>query len=77
MRKLNKISLHNLSQTELSKKEERMLTGGELSCLCVIGCGCKYAGDKEGDDDDFWGGSSKEESGDANQRPDMGYGLTN
>lgn len=56
---LRKISLHNLSQAEMTKREENMLKGGqEFPGVCITPCGCKYAGDKEGDDDSFYGGSS-------------------
>ena len=34
MKKLNKISLHNLSQTEMANREQKMLKGGRL-CACV------------------------------------------
>ena len=49
MKKLNKISLHNLSQTEMANREQKMLKGGRL-CACVgvcLGdaCVCTEAGD--------------------------------
>lgn len=37
MKKLNKISLHNLSQTEMANREQKMLKGGRL-CACVGVC---------------------------------------
>lgn len=39
MKKLTKISLHNLSQAELAKKEENLLRGGQFSCACA-GAAC-------------------------------------
>ena len=35
MKKLTQISLHNLSQAELAKKEENLLRGGEFTCACA------------------------------------------
>lgn len=59
MKTLKKISLHDLSQAEMTKREENMLKGGGvIPPVCISPCGCKYAGDKEGDDDSFYGGSS-------------------
>ena len=73
MKKLMRISLHNLSQAELSKREENLLRGGEytydggwLPCVCVVGCTCLYEGAQEGPDDQYYGGASKETSGAAN-----------
>ena len=42
MKKLTQISLHNLSQAELAKKEENLLRGGEYTCACA-GAGCLCA----------------------------------
>ena len=75
MKKLSKINLHNLSQAELSRREENLLRGGNepeidygtLSCACVHACTCLYAGKQEGPEDSYYGGSSKEVSGYANQ----------
>ena len=68
MKKLTKISLQNLSQSELAKKEQSLLKGGyDLPGVCVISCLCRYAGEQEGPDDSYYGGSSKEVSGKANQ----------
>ena len=74
MKHLKRISLHNLSQAELSKREENLLRGGEytydasgpLPCACIVGCTCLYEGEKEGPDDAYYGGASKEISGGAN-----------
>lgn len=67
MKKLSKISLHNLSQAELAKKGQSLLKGGiDLPNVCIVACGCKYAGEKEDANDSFYGGSSKAVSGDAN-----------
>ena len=75
MKKLSKINLHNLSQAELSRREENLLRGGNepeidggtLPCVCVMACSCLYAGEQEGPDDSYYGGSSKEVSGYANK----------
>lgn len=48
MKKLSKISLHNLSQAELAKKGQSLLKGGiDLPTVCIVACGCKYAGEKK------------------------------
>lgn len=65
MKKLSRINLHNLSQAELAKREEKLLKGGsqiECACACVGGviCGCKYAGGQSGSNDSYYGGSSTE-----------------
>ncbi len=68
MKKLSKISLHNLSQAELAKKGQNLLKGGiDLPTVCIVACACKYAGEKEDANDSFYGGSSKEVSGVANR----------
>ena len=68
MTNLSKISLHNLSQAELTKREEALLKGGTvLPCLCVVACRCLYEGEQEGPDDPYYGGATKEASGAANQ----------
>ena len=74
MKHLSKINLHNLSQAELSKKEEALLKGGEYTyeagtqpqCVCAIACPCLYEGEKEGPDDAYYGGASREDSSAAN-----------
>lgn len=41
--KLNKISLQNLSQAEMAKKEQNLLRGGvgdEKRCPCMAACMC-------------------------------------
>lgn len=78
MKKLTKINLLNLSQTEMAKRQESMLKGGEdLPCACVFGCACRYAGDKEGPDDSFYGGSSHQNVDDTKPKPgENGNGLT-
>ncbi len=62
-----RISLHTLSQAELSKREENLLRGGDgnsegphLPCVCIVGCRCLYEGEKEGPDDAYYGGSPRE-----------------
>lgn len=77
MKTLKKISLHDLSQAEMTKREENMLKGGvNLPCVCVSGCACKYEGPQEGPDDSFYGGSSRAVSGDANKGSLSGETLT-
>lgn len=50
MRKLNKISLHNLSQAELARREENLLKGGEYTCVCTGSgvCECENTGISNG-----------------------------
>lgn len=50
MKKLNKISLHNLSQAELAKREANLLRGGEYTCTCAGGavCECENTGTSNG-----------------------------
>lgn len=67
MKKMTKISLHNLSQAELAEKEQKFLKGGyDLPCVCIVGCACKYAGPQEGPDDPCYGGSSTGDNSQAN-----------
>ena len=69
MKKLNRINLHKLSQAELAKREENLLKGGNgYTCSCAghVNCGCKYAGEQEGSDDSFHGGSSSTDNSNAN-----------
>lgn len=67
MKKLSKISLHNLSQAELVKREQNMLKGGgDFWTVCATNCGCKYAGDKEDSNDSYYGGSSTNDNSSAN-----------
>lgn len=69
MKKLNRINLHKLSQAELAKREENLLKGGNgytCSCAGYVNCGCKYAGEQEGSDDSFHGGSSSTDNSNAN-----------
>lgn len=45
MKKLSKISLHNLSQAELVKREQNQLKGGLMctcGCYCGYNCSCSY-----------------------------------
>lgn len=57
--------MHNLSQAELSKKEEALLKGGETKfCACV--CTYRYAGEKYNEYDDCYGESSTMANDDAN-----------
>ncbi len=64
MKQLNRIKLHKLSQAELAEKEEKQLVGGQ--CGCIGFCLCMYAGDKEGPNDSFYGGSSSNDNDNAN-----------
>lgn len=61
MRKLGKISLQNLGQAEMTKRELNTLKGGECICICYcdITCGCRYEGGQTGPDDSFYGGSDR------------------
>lgn len=75
MKKRLLINLHNLSQSELAKREKSLLkggsepiAGGSLPCVCVVGCSCLYDGEQEGPDDPYYGGSTKEVSGAANSK---------
>lgn len=59
MKKLSRINLLNLSQTELAEREKSMLKGGyDLPCVCIFGCACNYASHKEGPDESFYADSS-------------------
>ena len=61
MKKLTKINLHNLSQAELSEREENLLMGGKKTCACAGGavpCGCLYEGEKENENDSYYEGAS-------------------
>ena len=68
MKKLSKINLHNLSQVELSKREENLLRGGLSACYCMCSttCGCLYEGEKEDEYDAYYGGSSSDDNGKSN-----------
>lgn len=72
MKKIGKLSLHNLSQAEIAKKEMNMLKGGQEGCYCICNCyyacPCKYAGSQEGPDDSYYGGSSTNANHTANER---------
>ena len=71
MKKLTKLSLHNLSQAEMAKREQNMLKGGyEIDTVCVTSCACKYAGEPDGPNDSYHGGSSKNDSSSANSAID-------
>lgn len=63
---MTKLSLHDLSQAELAKKEQNLVRGGSARCGCGITCGCLYAGPKEDENDSFYGGSSFYANEDAN-----------
>ena len=47
----------------LSKNELKNAKAGEAG---VCYCGCLYAGEQDGDGDDYYGGSSIEDNGEAN-----------
>lgn len=64
MKKLKKISLQNLVQDEMAKREQNMLKGG--ACPCVSVCLCSYAGPQENPNDDYYGGSSTGDNSSAN-----------
>ena len=68
MKKMSRISLHNLSQAELAKREEKFLRGGDgtfnggtIGPVCVTPCPCLYEGPKENDQDAYYGGSAKKD----------------
>lgn len=73
MKKLKKLSLHNLSQAEMTKKEMSILTGGSgicrCKCYCSCSCGCNYSGEQEGPNDSYYGGSSTTDNHNANFDP--------
>ena len=52
MKKLKKISLQNLVQDEMAKREQNMLKGGV--CACSTGCPCAYAGSQTGPNDSYY-----------------------
>lgn len=69
MKKLSRINLHNLSQAELAKREEKLLIGGgNVLCACAgsASCGCLYEGPKTDNNDAYYGGSSSNDNFDAN-----------
>jgi natural product precursor len=66
MKKIEKLTLHQLGKAELDERQMNVLRGGAKQCACVcpcvcggnVYCGCLYAGPKEGPNDSFYGGSS-------------------
>lgn len=64
MKELKRISLSALSAKELSARQQSALKGGCFWCWCS--CGCKYAGEQEGSDDSYYGGSSTASNDSAN-----------
>lgn len=71
MKKLTKINLHNLSQAELSRREENLLRGGEGFCICAgacsgANCGCLYYGEQTDKYDSYYGGSNTNDNNVAN-----------
>lgn len=71
MKKLKRLSLHRLNESEMSKKEMNALTGGAecpcfCRCICNYSCPCQYAGGQEGPNDSYYGGSSTQANSDAN-----------
>ena len=68
MKHLKRISLHNLSQAELAKRETNLIRGGKVQCACVgnAPCGCQYEGAKENENDPYYGGASTEDNSNAN-----------
>lgn len=45
MKKLRKLSLHNMAKTEMKRRETEMLKGG---CSARCGCSCQYEGEQGG-----------------------------
>ncbi len=64
MKKVYRISLHNLCKAELNKREEIYLKGG--ACPCVGICPCAYEGSQSGPGDSYYGGSSTIDNENAN-----------
>lgn len=72
MKKLEKLSLHNLAKNEMNKREQLNLMGGN-SCKCscpTASCPCLYAGPQEGSDDSYYGGASIADNEYANTVPE-------
>lgn len=76
MKNLKSLKLHRLGEAEMTKREMNALTGGTLSvcvcccscsCSCSSSCSCKYAGEQEGPDDSYFGGSSTTDNSSANE----------
>lgn len=63
MKKISNLKLTSLYEKELSQQELSALRGG--GCLWCS-CGCKYAGDKDGPYDSYYGGSSSGSNDSAN-----------
>lgn len=63
MGKLQKLRLTTLYERRLDAQEQVTLKGS--GCLWCS-CGCKYAGDKEGPYDSYYGGSSTAANDSAN-----------
>lgn len=66
MKQLKKMSLISLTQSEMTKREQGFIIGGYTTCACKINCPCLYAGDQEGPDDSYYGGSSRVDNKAAN-----------
>lgn len=67
MKKLQKLSLMSFSQTEMEKRQLNTIRGGWGCPMdCDTECACAYAGEQEGPDDSYYGGSSSEDNSDAN-----------
>ena len=62
MKKLHELAFNSLLEKELSSTKG----GYKLPQACCSPCGCKYAGDQDGPDDSFYGGSSTSENRSAN-----------
>lgn len=58
----------SLAKSELIDIQKKALRGGQiiLPPVCVTNCGCKYAGEKEDENDPFYGGSSTQDNRSAN-----------
>jgi natural product precursor len=61
MKKLSKLKLNQLGKAEMDKREMQYLTGG-----CSNACSCAYAGPQCSSGDDYYGGSSRTDNGQAN-----------
>ena len=57
----------------MEKQKQNQLKGGRTCIACWGSCGCLYAGEQEGPGDSYYGGSSTQDNGAANQAQDIDY----
>jgi natural product precursor len=70
MKKINKLSLTQLTKAELEKRQMNAIKGG---CACPGSCGCLYAGPQCPSGDSYYGGSSTEDNYGANSYHNSEY----